>query len=164
MHSRAICIVVVSVVWCASLSFGFDDPISVIGRIKWNYTKYEENLWNFQYNDPNTTIPLIYRQHIPFLLQKIGVENGSLIVHNATDFIPFVASVYNASVHVKKVWETYANFSRWFSNKRIEAEIISAIDEIPELEEAMNSMWNKSSTQIYFDFFQKVSTFFLNKK
>lgn len=157
MLSRAICIVAVSVLWCSSLSFAFDDPISVIGRIKWNYTKYEENLWNSQYS--NTTLPLTYRQHIPFLLQTIGVENSSLIAHNATAYIPFVASVYNASVHVDKVWETYANFSRWFSNKRIEAEIISTIDEIPGLEEAMNSMWNKSNTQIYFDYFRQVRTF-----
>lgn len=157
MDSRTICIVVVSVLWCSSLSFGFDDPISVIGRIKWNYTKYEENLWNFEYS--NTTIPLIYRQHIPFLLLTIGAKNGGLIAHNATEFIPFVPSVYNATVHVDKVWDTYANFSRWFSNKRIEAEIISAIDEIVGLEEAMAIVWNKTSTQIYFDYFQKVRIF-----
>lgn len=154
MHSRAICIVVVSAIWCSSLVFGFDDPISVIGRIKWNYTKYEENLWNSQY--ANTSIPLIYRQHIPFLLQTIGVEETTLIAHNATDYIPFVPSVYNATVHVDKVWDVYQNFSRWFSNKRIEAEIISTIDEIPGLENAMNAMWNKSSTQLYFDSFRKV--------
>lgn len=154
MYSRAICIIVVSVLWCSSLSLGFDDPISVIGRIKWNYTKYEENLWNFEYS--NTTIPLIYRQHIPFLLQTIGVENSSLIALNSTEYIPFVASVYDATVHVDQVWEKYANFSRWFSNKRIEAEVVSSIEEIPALEEAINSLWNKSTGQIYSDFFRKV--------
>lgn len=162
MHSRAICVVVVSVLWCSSISFGFDDPISLIGRIKWNYTKYEENVWNSEYT--NTTIPLIYRQHIPFLLEVIGAKNGSLIAHNATDFIPFVPSVYNATIHVDKVWEKYANFSRWFSNKRIEAEIISTIDEISGLEQAMYAMWNKSYTQIYLDFFRKVRTFNFNIK
>lgn len=159
MHLRTIGIVIVSMLWwSSSVTYGFDDPISIIGRIKWNYTKYEENLWNSDYS--NTTILQIYRQHIPFFLQTFDVKNNSLIAHNATDFIPFVPSVHNATVHVDNVWETYANFSRWFSNKRIEVEIISTIDEIPGLEQAMNSMWNKSSNQIYFDYFRNVCNVF----
>lgn len=160
MYSRSICILfVASVLWFTSPCFGFDDPISVIGRIKWNYTTYEEHLWDAEYYK-NTTIPLIYRQHIPFLLQTIGDGSASLIARNATDDIPFVSSVYNATIHVNQVWNTYANFSRWFSGKRIEAEVISAIDEIPGLEHAMDSLWNKTSTQIYFDFFRKVNEFY----
>lgn len=69
---------------------GFDDPISVIGRIRWNYTQYEENLWTRQFK--NTTLEQIYRDHAAF----ISTINK---VHETTDnFYPTInETVTNAA-------------------------------------------------------------------
>lgn len=135
----------------------FDDPISFIGRVKWNYTNFEEALWNIGFE--NTTIPQIYRQHVPFFLAQIG-NNVSLFptnLTNSTNDLPKMVDLWNATNHVNKVWNVYANFSRWYSTKRVEAEIVSSIDEIPALEESMKRLRNDSYQRIFFDFFQYVS-------
>lgn len=62
---RSLCgILIVLVAFSLSVQ-GFDDPISVIGRIRWNYTQYEENLWTRQFK--NTTLDQIYRDHAAFI-------------------------------------------------------------------------------------------------
>lgn len=69
------------IVFCAYLSFisldvsAFDDPISLLGRIRWNYTAYEENLWTRSYE--NTTLEEIFNDHNQFIETINNVFNAS---------------------------------------------------------------------------------------
>lgn len=144
----------VSVLVCSASVLSFDDPISLIGRVKWNYTNFEESLW--KYNVTSLNVTQIYRYHIPFLVQKLG-ENGFDLGNSTDSVVPFQPEFNNATKKVDEVWELYSNFSRWYLSKRVESEVVSISHETEALEAAMNTLQDDSYRRIYFEFFQFVS-------
>lgn len=137
-----------------SVVLSFDDPISLIGRVKWNYTNFEQNLWKNNVTTLNLT--QIYVRHTPFL--AFPFEENVFDFGNLTDpNLPFIEDFFNATKFVGNVWSEYANLSRWYLEQRSKAEITSIAARTYELESAMNRLQNDNHHRIYFEYFQFVS-------
>lgn len=153
---------------------GFDDPISVIGRIRWNYTAYEENLWTRQFK--NTTLDQIYRDHAVFIdtLNKVHESTENFyptINETAVDsskklsvlvdaflinpyHVPVINSVIQSNIQVAEYWLKFANWSAFNASNMLE---VLTDDAIPILQTSLDTLWNSTNTVVYFDFLKNVS-------
>lgn len=174
----------IAVVFCAYTSlFGlnvcaFDDPISLLGRIRWNYTSYEENLWTRSYK--NTTLDQIYSDHNAFI-ETINnvfsssdafypILNGSSgSIKNAVVVDAFLINPYHVPVlnnvvisnaQVLDYWSKFSNLSSSPNASNILDLLMD--DAIPTLQTALNTFWNSSNTFVYFDFLKNVCTVFFS--
>lgn len=149
---------------------GFDDPISVIGRIRYNYTSYEENLWTRLFK--NTTLEQIYRDHSVFIdsINKIydGTDNfyPSKMVTNSTTkvsmngthsvnpfHVPEIESVIDSIANVAVLWSKFSDWSSLNASNKLEELTIEAI---PILQTSLGTLWNSTNTAVYFDFLNNV--------
>lgn len=169
-------------VFCAYLSLinlnvcAFDDPISIIGRIRWNYTAYEENLWTRSYE--NTTLEQIYSDHNRFFETINRVFNASDIfypilnestssgsIKNAVIVDEFLINPYHVPVLENVVILNAQVFNYWLKFSNLTSSSASHIldvlmdDAIPTLQTALNTFWNSSNTRVFFDFLKQVSDF-----
>lgn len=160
----------------AHLSFGlnvcaFDDPISLLGRIRWNYTSYEENMWTRQYK--NTTLEQIYHDHNEFInvLNSVYAINDSFypILNVSTNTIknvpivdafvnnpyrvPVVQSVVVLNAQVTDYWSTFTNWTSFNSSNMFDVLIDDAI---PILHTTLDTFWNATNTIVYFEFLKNV--------
>lgn len=151
---------------------GFDDPISVIGRIRWNYTSYEENLWTRQFK--NTTLEQIYHDHTIFIntINKVHAITDSFyptINETATNstnkqplidafvinpyHVPVISNVILSNAHVAEYWSKFANWSAFNTSNMLE---VLTDDAIPTLQTSLDTLWNSTNTIVYFDFLKNV--------
>lgn len=152
----------------------FDDPISVLGRIRWNYTSYEENLWTRQFK--NTTLEQIYQDHSVFIdaINKVYDVNDRFypIINGSANFssirqipfvdaflinpynVPIVHDVILSNAQVEEYWEKFANWSSYNTTNMLD---VLTDDAIPTLQNALSTMWNTTNTVIYFDYLINVS-------
>lgn len=154
--------------------FGFHDAISKIGRIKWNYTMYEENLWTRQYE--NNSLEQIYKDHSEF----IAIVND--IYHDSDSFypiinitsnevtqivtidsyinnpyhVPIIESVILANANVHDYWRKFSNWTDFNETAMVDNLIDDAI---PSLKSAAKEFWNASNTNVFFDFLKNVRNF-----
>lgn len=168
------CEIFAFVAFALSLSVrAFDDPISVIGRIRWNYTSYEENLWTRQYQ--NTTLEQIYRDHNEFIKAINSAYDGSdsfypIVNTSAVDSIknkPVIDSYLINPYHVhatrdvvvanEQVIDYWAKFANWSSFNTSNMLEVLTDDAIPTLQTSMDTLWNTTNTVVYFDFFKNKS-------
>lgn len=152
-------------------AYAFDDTISVLGRIKWNYTMYEENLWTRQYR--NASLEQIYQDHTDFIERVNQVYdvseyfyptvNATSIVDflppNATDIgnryhVPVVPSAVIANANVNYFWRKFSNWTRSKESNMLDVLIDDAI---PALHSASKQFWNDSTTDVYFGFLKNVN-------
>lgn len=154
---------------------GFDDPISVIGRIRWNYTSYEENLWTREFK--NTTLEKIYRDHAAFIdtINKVheSTENFYPTINetalNSTKkqplvdaflinpyHVPVITSVILSNAHVAEYWTKFANWSAFNASNMLD---VLTDDAIPTLQTALDTLWNANNTVVYFNFLKNVRQF-----
>lgn len=153
----------------------FTDPISVIGRIKWNYTTYEENLWTRRYK--NTSLEQIFDDHMEFAKQinqvyetnaqsfyptlkdaQLLSEHSPVVdafINNPFN-VPVIDSIIYSNAHITEYWWKFANWSSYNATDILDTVIDDAI---PLLETSSKDLWNTSSTQIFFDFLQNVRYF-----
>lgn len=160
---------------CASSSVSaFDDPISVLGRIRWNYTAYEENLWTRLFK--NTTLEQIYLDHTVFInaINKAYTLNDRFYPtinasanHSTLKEIPLIDSAvinpYNvplvhdviwSNAHVDDYWAKFANWSSFNATNMLD---VLTDDAIPVLQTSLATIWNSSNTIVYFNFLKNVS-------
>lgn len=149
---------------------GFEDPISIVGRIRWNYTSYEDNLWTRQYK--NTTLNQIYRDHSEFIAAINNVYNGSdifypkvnktvqntVIKEPSVDFInpyhvPEIASVIQSNADIEEYWSKFGNWSTFNTSNMLE---VLTDDAIPVLQTSLDTLWNSTNINVYFDFLKNV--------
>lgn len=169
---------IIVVFCCAYLSLfdsnvcAFDDPISILGRIRWNYTAYEENLWTRSYE--NTTLDQIYNDHNRFIetINKVfnasdifyPILNGttsSVLINNADIVDEYLINPYHVPVLRDVVVSNAQVFNYWSKFTNLSSNILDVLmdDAIPTLQTALNTFWNSSNTLVYFDFLQKVIDF-----
>lgn len=149
----------------------FDDPISVLGRIRWNYTSYEENLWTRQYQ--NTTLQQIYEDHSEFInLINRNYDNSDYfypIFNVSTDalkitpvvdaflinphYVPVISSVITLNAQVGDYWSKFSNWTMFNSSNMLD---VLTDDAIPTLQTSLNTFWNATNTAVYFDFLKNV--------
>lgn len=150
----------------------FDDPISVIGRIRWNYTSYEENLWTRQFQ--NTTLEQIYRDHNEFIDKINSAYNDSdsffpVVNTSAVDSIknrpvidsylinpyhvPAIQDVVLSNEQVTEYWAKFANWSSYNTSNMLE---VLTDDAIPALQTSIDALWNTTNTDVYFDYLKNV--------
>lgn len=154
--------------------FGFHDAISKIGRVKWNYTMYEENLWTRQYE--NNSLEQIYKDHSDFIAIVNNIYNdidGFYPVINITSnevtqiitidsiinnpyHVPVIESVILANANVHDFWVKFSNWTD-FNDTVMFDNLID--DAIPSLQSAAKEFWNTSNTNIFFDFLKNVRKF-----
>lgn len=155
MHSKTI--VSCSIFICflsVTCVLSFDDPISLVGRMKWNYTNFEQNLW--KNNVTNRNLTQIYVRHVPFFAFKFN-ENLFNFGNGIVDVnLPFIEDFYNATKCVNDIWTEYSNSSRWFLENRVKTEITSISDRTQSLELSMNRLQDDNYHRIYFEYFQYV--------
>lgn len=154
----------------------FDDPISLLGRIRWNYTSYEENLWTRTYK--NTTLDDIYSDHNKFIDTISGLFNESdqfyPIFNESTSYgslrnavvvnaflinpydVPVLSNVVILNAQVEDYWSKFSNLSSYNVSNVLDVLIDDAI---PTLQTALNTFWNTSNALVYFDFLKNVSDF-----
>lgn len=171
------------IVFCAYLTLfslnvcAFDDPISLLGRIRWNYTAYEENLWTRSYE--NTTLEEIFNDHNRFIetINKVfnsnddffyPIFNGSTSsgsIKNAVVVDAFLNNPYHVPVQSNVVilnaqvldyWSKFSNFSAYNVSNMLD---VLMDDAIPTLQAALSTFWNSSNTLVYFNFLKNVSKF-----
>lgn len=163
---------IIALVAFSSTVCAFDDPISVIGRIRWNYTSYEENLWTRQFK--NTTLEQIYRDHSTFIDAINNVYNDidsfyPTINASALDAIknkpmiesylinpynvPEINSVILSNKHVAEYWRKFANWSSFNETDMLE---VLTDDAIPAIQSSLDTLWNSTNTVVYFDFLKNV--------
>lgn len=151
---------------------GFDDPISLIGRIRWNYTSYEENLWTRQFK--NTTLDQIYRDHAVFIdtinkvhestekfyptINETAVNSKKLSVFVDAFLInpyhvPVINSVILSNAHVTEYWLKFANWTAFNASNMLD---VLTDDAIPTLQTSLDTLWNSTNTDVYFDFLKNV--------
>lgn len=153
----------------------FDDPISLLGRIRWNYTAYEENLWTRSYH--NTSLDQIYNDHNTFIkkinrifstidpfyptfngstgsLKNIVVEET--ILSNPNN-VPVLSNIVILNVQVLDYWFKFSNFSSSPDASNVLEVLMD--DAIPTLQTALATFWNPSSTNVFFSFLQNVRNF-----
>lgn len=166
--------------FAAILTYGFivsafDDPISLLGRIRWNYTSYEENLWTRTYK--NTTLQQIYNDHNQFmgLMNSVydpsdtfyPIFNASTSINKNTAIVdafvinryrvPVINSVVVLNAQVGDYWSKFANWTSFNTTNMLD---VLTDDAIPILQSSLNTFWNQSNTNVYFDFLKNVSVFF----
>lgn len=156
----------------------FDDPISLLGRIRWNYTSYEENLWTRTYK--NTTLDEIYKDHRRFIESIDSVFNGSdlfyPIFNESTSYgslknavavdaflinpyhVPVLSNVVVSHAQVLDYWTKYSNLSSYNASNVLD---VLLDDAIPTLQTALTTFWNSSNIVQYFDFLTNVSEKFI---
>lgn len=154
----------------------FDDPISLLGRIRWNYTAYEENLWTRSYE--NTTLEEIFNDHNRFIeaISKVfdaddafyPIFNGSTSfgsIKNAVVVDEFLTNPYHVPVlnnvvllnaQVLDYWSKFSNVTSYNVSNMLD---VLMDDAIPALQTALSTFWNSSTTLVYFNFLQNVSVF-----
>lgn len=160
----------------------FDDPISVLGRIRWNYTSYEENLWTRQFK--NTTLEQIYIDHNVFIdaINKVydaKIDRFYPTLNDSANFssikqiplvdaflvnpyrVPIVHDVILSNAQVEEYWAKFANWSSFNATNMLE---ILTDDAIPILQSALGTMWNTTNTIVYFDFLKDVSVLDVKKR
>lgn len=175
------------IVVCAYLTLfslsvsAFDDPISLLGRIRWNYTAYEENLWTRSYE--NTTLEEIFSDHNGFIetINKVfdkddafypifneSTSSGS--IRNAVVVDAFLINPYHVPVQENDVllnakvldyWSKFSNLSPYNPSSMVD---VLLDDAIPTLQKALSTFWNSSTTLVYFNFLKNVSNWNLFKK
>lgn len=167
-------------VFCASVTLStlkvcaFDDPISLLGRIRWNYTAYEENLWTRSYE--NTTLEEIFADHNRFIetINKVfdasdvfypnfnGSTSPSLIKNEVVVdafltnpyHVPVLNSVVILNAQVLDYWEKFSNLPSYNVSNMLD---VLMDDAIPILQTALSTFWNSSTTLVYFNFLKDVS-------
>lgn len=171
------------VLLCVILSVrAFNDPISVLGRIRWNYTSYEENLWTRQFK--NTTLEQIYNDHNVFIDAINEVYDAKSdrfypTLNDSAEFrsikqiplvdaflvnpyrVPIVHDVILSNAQVEEYWAKFANWSSYNATNMLE---ILTDDAIPILQNALGAMWNTTNTVVYFDFLKDVSVLDVKKR
>lgn len=171
----------IAVVLCAYLTVfssnvcAFDDPISLIGRIRWNYTAYEENLWTRSYE--NTTLEEIFTDHNAFIetINKVFNANDAFYpifnesstsgsIRNAVVVDAFLTNPYHVPVQENVVllnaqvldyWSKFSNLSSYSPSSMLD---VLLDDAIPTLQKALSTFWNSSTTLVYFNFLKNVRT------
>lgn len=158
----------------------FDDPISLLGRIRWNYTAYEENLWTRSYE--NTTLEDIFSDHKGFIetINKVfnlnefyptfneTTSSGSLknaVVVDAFLINPYRVPVLNNVVllnaQVLDYWLKFSNLSTYSPSGMLD---VLLDDAIPTLQTALSTFWNSSTSLVYFNFLKNVKAIELDPK
>lgn len=166
-----ICSLIALVAFSLNVS-GFDDPISVIGRIRWNYTSYEENLWTRQFK--NTTLEQIYKDHSVFIQSINSVYNDSDSFYptinasvvesfkNKPIIDSYLINPYNVTVisdvilsnqNVADYWLKFGNWSSFNATNMLE---VLTDDAIPTLQSSLDILWNSTNTVVYYDFLKNV--------
>lgn len=149
----------------------FDDTISVLGRIRWNYTSYEENLWTREFK--NTTLEQIYQDHDAFInaINSIYNANDSFyptinasadsaintpivytIVNNPYR-VPEIGEVIQANAQVNEFWSKFSNWTTFNTSNMLD---VLTDDAIPALQNSLDVMWNSTFTVVYFNFLKNV--------
>lgn len=158
----------------------FDDPISLLGRIRWNYTSYEENLWTRTYK--NTTLQQIYLDHNEYieLINKVydakddfyptlanassnSLKNAVIVdaFLNNPNSVPVVSSVVLSNAQVAEYWSKFSNWTSFNSSNMLD---VLTDDAIPTLQTSLDTFWNATNTVIYFDFLKNVRFISVNRK
>lgn len=151
--------------------FAFDDSISILGRIKWNYTMYEENLWTRQYR--NVSLEQIYKVHTDFIDRVNQVYNvtdcfyPTLNANSIVDIlppiptninnpfhVPLVTSAILANANVNFFWQKFSNWTRFKESNMLDVLIDDAI---PSLQSASKQFWNETTTEVFFGFLKNVN-------
>lgn len=154
--------------------FAFDDPISLLGRVRWNYTSYEENLWTRTYK--NTTLDEIYSDHNKFIKTineffnesdpfyptfnestSYGSLKNAVVVDaflNNPYEVPVLSDIVILNAQVQDYWLKFSNLSSYNVSDVLD---VLLDDAIPTLQTALNTFWNSSNTVVYFDFLKNVS-------
>lgn len=119
------------------------DPISIIGRLKWNYTQYEENLWVREYT--NRTLNEIYIAHEPYFRIIFG-ETDLL----TTTSVPMKHRLIDAFMTIKRTW---SKMGILLQQQRYD-EIRTAADSIVlNITISMNAILSPTNQENYFDDF-----------
>lgn len=146
---RGLSIFSIVIILCSSAykSQSFHDPISILGRLKWNYTHYEENLWVREYT--NRTLDEIYAAHESYFRSEFGETNLLKL-----EIVPMKHRIINAIVDVKKTWKLQAKL---LDEKRYDEIRESAESVVLNTKVSMNSLLSATNQEFYFDYFVKVS-------
>lgn len=157
----------------ASNVCAFNDPISIFGRIKWNYTKYEENVWTREFS--NTSLEQIFEDHTVFMEKINGIygTNDSLsfypskkdsanslkitapvdaFIHNPYN-VPIIDSILSSNEQITEFWWKFVNWTSFNATNMLD-ELTN--DAIPVLQTSTMDLWNTSNTLIFFDFLKNV--------
>lgn len=150
----------------------FEDPISLFGRIRWNYTSYEENLWTRAFK--NTSLDQIYLDHSDFIeainkayeikdnfYPKLNTsydvtKNGPIVdafLINTYN-VPGISSVVLSNVHVADYWSKFSNWTSFNATNMLD---VLTDDAIPTLQSSLDTLFNSTNTNVYFDFLKNVS-------
>lgn len=177
----------IAVVFCVFLAVfslnvsAFDDPISLLGRIRWNYTAYEENLWTRSYE--NTTLEEIFTDHNAFIetINKVFDGNDAFYptfnestssgsIRNAVVVDAFLINPYHVPVQENVVllnaqvldyWSKFSNLSSYSPSSMLD---VLLDDAIPTLQKALSTFWNSSTTLVYFNFLKDVRAIEIHSK
>lgn len=152
-------------------AFAFDDSISVLGRIKWNYTMYEENVWTRE--NITTSLEQIFSDHTDFI-DRVNqvynvtdgfyptINNASIVEYlpaNATNLdnrfhVPVIPSIIIANANVNYFWKKFSNWTHFKESNMLDVLIDDAI---PSLQMAAKLFWNSNHTDIFFGFLKNVN-------
>lgn len=124
----------------------FQDPISFIGRLKWNYTRYEENLWVREYK--NTTLAAIYTDHERYLVTEFGETEVFEQV------LPQMPRIVSSIAEIKGTWKLCLQM---LQEKEYDDIRQSAREIIRITTQSMNIIFSSTDQQLYLDYLKKVS-------
>lgn len=130
----------------------FNDPISIVGRTKWNYTNYEENLWTREYM--NTSLTTIYQAHAAYFARTADVKSENIFTQMPSA-LPLNSEIFNATILINNIWN---GFAESIHDEKYALINSTASFLIPALQRAQEVLWNENSTRAYLDFFENVST------
>lgn len=130
----------------------FEDPISIIGRLKWNYSMFEEKLWSRELNI--TEYAKIFWEHQSFI-RKIN-NFSDMNVSSNRDFSSDNLNHKTTFDSVSAAKKTISDYWKQFSNRTtINVNSSSSnlfIDKaINALNSSMENVWNETAISTQFE-------------
>lgn len=135
----------------------FEDSISIIGRLKWNYSMFEEKRWSRELNI--TEYADIFWEHQTFI-QKINrfsdiivFSSGNFSLDNM-DYMTTFDSVTASKNTISDYWKQFSNLTTINVN---DSSLNSFIDgAINALNSSMKNVWNETAISLQFEYVMNV--------
>lgn len=141
----------------ASNICAFEDPISIIGRIKWNYSMFEEKLWSRELNI--SEYAEIFREHQIFF-RKINNFSDKIVFSSedfSSDNLKYMTtfdSVSESKRIISDYWKQFSNLTTININDSATNSFIS--EAINALNLSMVNVWNETAISIQFEYLMNV--------
>lgn len=140
-------VIIMLVLGMAHEARSFLDPISIVGRVKWNYTHYEENLWVREYT--NRSLEQIFTAHEAYFQKNFGETD--LLTSKA---VPLRHRLVDALLNVKETWRRQGLLLQQHRYDEIRA---TADEIVINITLSMSAILSPTNQEQYFEYFMQVN-------